>query len=835
MLVRFGEHAVDTDARHVEGPDGLVPIEPQVFDVLVHLIEHRDRVVPKHELLDEVWGSRFVSESALTSRIKSARRVVGDDGRAQHTIRTSHGTGYRFVAEVTVEQRSSATDGTDIDARSIRRLPRTVDRFHGRERELGELRELLVAERLVTLVGTGGTGKTRLAVEAAGSLDAATVVFVDLVPVRDERALDLALVAALGLDIGAAEHPLDAACAYLRARPVVLVVDNCEHVVGGARATIGRLVDETEAVVLATSRVPLGIRAERIVRLGPLPVLIGSDALSVEAATGNDAIALFLDRARRVDSDFALDEGTLPAIVSLCASLDGLPLAVELAAARMSTFGPADLVERLDRRLDLLGEDRHDERHRSLRTTLEWSHELLGPEEQRLFRFLAAFPAGLSLDAVEWLTAELALGGDAFGVLDALVAASLVQRVSQPSGTRYVQLETMRAYGLDLLDGSDDRSRSRDLVVAHVLRLLDRLEAERRSPAEIRWNDLLRRELPNLRAARAHLAATGRIEELVGISVAVHEWAKLRDVGEIWVWADELAARDDLPVGLESRVAAVCAQAEWRRGRFADAAARSREAIDRDDDPWAVLQGLSSLGVASLFTGDLPVAISAWDRAGASPLRFDDRANAALCHAYAGDADEAARRLAVVRAEVEVEGGPSDLAWVDYVTGEIRAVTDPRAAVPWLEAAVDRAEETGGAFIGGVAGVTLCTAMVASGRTDAAAGRYRDLITHWLRSGTWTQLWTTLRNAAVLVAEREPGVALQVLEAADADALAPGVDDSTAAELAALRAGLVARLADDEVERRRAEIGFVDRGVLAERLRSALADVAGGDEVTSDG
>ena len=459
--MRFVFHDVEVDVaqRLVRVAGEPVALEPQVFDVLTLLMRHRDRVVGKPELLTEVWGSRFVSDSALTSRIKSARAAVGDNGREQHTIRTVHGQGYQFVARVDERPPSEAWTGPTRPAG----VPVPQDGFYGRERELAAVGGLVTRCRLVTIVGPGGTGKTRLSLELArgreggpqpaGGVSAAWT-FVELAEVRDAGAVGQALVAALGIEAPSADE-VGAACAYLRGEPTLLVVDNCEHVLPAARRLVSRVLDETaDTRVLSTSRGPLGLRAEQVYRLQPLPVPEEAAFAGPDTAV-NPAVALFLDRARRGAHEIRLDAHSAPDVVALCRALDGLPLALELAAGRAGTFGVPDLLARLDRRLDLLGDDRADTsaRHRSLRTALGWSFEQLDPACRQLFDHLSVFPAGLTLEGLEWLVERLALdvGGDTWRALDRLVATSLVNRVEYPSGTRYVQLETMRAFGSERL------------------------------------------------------------------------------------------------------------------------------------------------------------------------------------------------------------------------------------------------------------------------------------------------------------------------------------------------------------------------------------------------
>jgi predicted ATPase/DNA-binding winged helix-turn-helix (wHTH) protein len=824
LPVRFVFHDVEVDVatRRVRVAGETVALEPQVFDVLTFLVRHRDRVVGKPELLTEVWGSRFVSDSALTSRVKSARAVVGDNGREQHTIRTVHGRGYQFVAPVEERPPGDARAGPARPAGA----PMRQDGFYGRDSELVELRELVGRCRFVSIVGPGGTGKTRLSLELARGPAPWPWTFVDLAEVRDADALGQALVLALGIEAQSADA-VGAACAYLRGERRLLVVDNCEHVLAAAGRLVRRVLDETDDThVLATSRTPVGLRTEQVYRLQPLPVPEEPASAGPGTAT-NPAVALFLDRARRSGREIRLDAHSAADIAALCRAMDGLPLALELAAARAGTFGLPDLLARLDRRLDLLGDDRADTspRHRSLRTALEWSFEQLDPACRRLFDHLSVFPAGLTLEGLEWLVERLSLDvrGEIWAALDRLVAASLVTRVEYPSGTRYVQLETMRAFGAERLAADEHARSARDAQAEWVLAVLAELARSVRSDREWHWCDRIRRELPNIRVARRRLREEGRFTELLQVSADLYDWAQLRDVSEIWTWADELA---DVELDARGRVRALtlAAQAAWRRGQVGRTEELANLALRRaGDDVWAASRAGLSLGVAKVFQGDHAAATAAWIAAHALDGDLISGANAAMATAYGGDVERARALAAAMHRQAVEAGWPTAVAWSSYVCGEVEAVVGDSSARAWLERAASRAAAIGSSFTYGVASVTLCSLMVAEGDLDAAARTYQDLITHWLRSGGWTLLWTTVRNAVALLSGSDPALALLAIDLADDDPLAAELDTEARAAFDDLRRRLIAALDEREVRRVGVERRLTDRVELATRVRAALA------------
>ena len=832
--IRFGDVLVDRSTRRLSVDGDWRHIEPQVFDVLVYLIEHRDRVVPKTELLDQIWGSRFVSESALTSRIRSARSAVGDDGRRQHVIRTAHGTGYQFVGELDAEL--GAVEGSrptppSRPGGSVSRFSRPANPFRGRQADLAAVSDLLDRCRLVTVIGPGGTGKTRLATEVMVDRSA-PAAFVDLAAVRDGSAVGQALISALGIEVGTAADELEAACAYLRSDPVALLVDNCEHVPVEAAELVRRLLAATDDVsVLATSRVPLNLRDEQLYRLAPLPILDHSGSITPTVARTSPAVALFCDRVTQLAHEFELDHESAQHVVALCRALDGLPLALELAAARTQTFGLQDLLHRLDDRLDLLDDDRHDtaDRHRSLRATLNWSFDLLDSDCRELFVHLSVFPAGLTLDGVEWLVERLGLPAPVPVLLDRLVKVSLLERTDHRSGVRYGQLETMRTFGIDWLAEHGRLIATRDLQAAWVFEFLDVMNAAFSSPWGVDWDALVRQEWPNIRHARRHLAAQARHQELVSVSLGLHDWGRLRDMSELWIWCDELRAliplgpdESDLDDVARCRIKAVASQAAWRRGRVADTERLAGEVLAAPCDDWAVAAAHASHGVAGLFKGDMAAARNAWMTRVEIDGSVLDLANAGLATGYSGDVEEARRLSLRAYEEASEKGFPDGLAWTSYVCGEVQATAGDPAAETMLKSAVDQATAVGSSFTYGVASVTLCTLMTAEGRIEEVAVRYRDLITHWLRSGTWTQLWTTLRNAATLIVQDDPAVCVQVIDTAADDPFASALDDEASAQFAAIRSQAAALLSPDELAVLEARRLTMDRGELAAEVRTSL-------------
>jgi predicted ATPase/class 3 adenylate cyclase len=422
-------------------------------------------------------------------------------------------------------------------------LPGQLTAFVGREHEVRDVRSLVASGRLVTLTGAGGCGKTRLALQAAAELlgDAGDGVwFVELAPLTEAEQIPDAVAAVLGLaDHGGQQVSLDLLTDALREQESLILLDNCEHVIDAAAKFCGQVVRDCPRLrVLATSREPLGIDGERVYRVPSLSLPPGEvDALDDVAAS--DAVALFVDRARSHDARFVLDDQAAPLVASVCRRLDGIPLALELAAARLSSMSLRQVSERLDQRFRLLtgGSRNAMPRQQTLQAAVDWSFGLLSQPERETARRLSVFAGGFELAA-----AEAICGIDAFDVLDlvgSLVDKNLVVADRTPESVRYRLLETIRQYcAQELLraGGEAEVMQARDRHAHFYLRLAEAAAPALTGRGQGEWLRRLDLEWDNLRAAFIHLAAEGRTDDVLLLGVSLQRFALSRGHIEVITW-----------------------------------------------------------------------------------------------------------------------------------------------------------------------------------------------------------------------------------------------------------------------------------------------------------
>ena len=638
----------------------------------------------------------------------------------------------------------------------------------GRDTDVRAVADLLGRHRVVTLTGPGGVGKTRLAEQvlhhATSRVTAdVEVVACELAGVRDGEAVGDAMVTALGVQPTGdrtIEHALTAA---LGERRVLLLVDNCEHVLADAAGLVSAIVRHCpHVVVLATSRERLHLPEEHVRQVTPLEVPETTDDPDAVAAT--PAGALFVLRARAAERGFELTADSASAVAELCRRLDGMPLAIELAAARVRSMTPADLVARLDRRFSLLaGGPRHEAgRHRTLQAVVAWSHDLLEPDQAELFRRLSVFVGPFELVAAENVCAGWGLdAGEVAGVLGDLVDRSLVNVEHLGDQIRYRLLDTLREFAAQRLVEWEHTDALRKAHAGYHVALAEQLGPRMRGPGERDSAARIRAANDDLRSAHGWLVRTGDRGGALRLPAALDAYVFFRLHDEITTWARRAVS---MPGAEEhpARAAALAAAAQGATNR--DECARAHEdamtalAHTHPDSPVA-LSALWAAGTAAFYVGDLDRMLPIADQLGVLAERLDEPFHGAfagvlrvLAHGYRDDRAAAEAALAALEAAAESAGSPTMHAFAHYCRGEVHRETRPDVAIPAFERAVALARDVDNALIEGVSLVSLASLQSRSGDTGEALRLFRDVVAHWRRLGDHTHQLTTLRNLVELLA-----------------------------------------------------------------------------------
>jgi non-specific serine/threonine protein kinase len=498
-------------------------------------------------------------------------------------------------------------------------LPAPVTSFVGREREIEEVERLLTTTRLLTLTGTGGCGKTRLGLEVAAQASDAFadgVWLVELAALSDPALVPQAVASAVGAREVPGRAPTESLTVYLGDRLLLLVLDNCEHLVAGAAQLADALLRTCPHVrILATSREPLGSAGETTWRVPslslPPPVGAASDEPRLEAVRRSEALQLFIERARAARPEFTPTDHNAPALADICRRLDGIPLAIELAAARVRVFSVEQIAARLDDRFHLLttGPRTAMPRQQTLQATVDWSYDLLAEPERALLRRLSVFAGGWTFEAADAVAAADGIHSYALlDVLSQLVDKSLVIADEHRGAVRYRLLETIRQYGRERLQDAGELERMRARHLAYFLRLAETAEHKLRGADARVWMDRLAEDHDNLRLAVewALVSSGGDVALRLTGALAWFWWARdAHTEGRRWLERALAAAPDRSPARMKALHGA-----GWvaHHQRDADAARRllgESLAIARElDDTWTVAWALHGLGRVAYFEND---------------------------------------------------------------------------------------------------------------------------------------------------------------------------------------------------------------------------------------
>ena len=608
----FDRYVIDTVARRILFDGQPATIDARAFDVLVTLFERRDRIVSKNELLEFVWPGLQVEENILQMSISSLRELLGPQA-----IATIPGRGYRFKFDVQAPDSAARGEAAGTAIAAITgdglvplleqtNLPRRLPPLYGRAAEIASLRTLLAEHAVVTIAGAGGIGKTRLAQsvaqeiahEALGAFGDG-VWLVELAALSDGELVAGAIARVLGVPQSTDQPAVDGLVAALRAQSLLLVLDNCEHLLQAVASCVDVITKGAPSVrILVTSQEPLKTTEEHVFRLDTLAVPGAVDAVD---AGQFGAVQLFVERAHAADPRFALTPDNAPVVVEICRRLDGIPLALELAAARVALLGIEGLRTRLDERLQVLtGGSRFVlRRHQTLRAALDFSHGLLSVEEQAVLRRVGVFAGSFTLETAQEVATDDMI--DSWAVLDhlgALVDKSMLVAEGDKV-PRLRLLETTRAYALEKLADAEETGTMLGRHARALARQFSRMYSEFWNLPDSEWLARYEPEIDNLRAA---LAWSLRNDAELAIAL-------VGDSRPLWL---EMALQPEARLHCEAALALVSAAtpgraagrlwhalasmlANTRPPQSRDAAARAIELLRDAEDPGTLAAALMAL------------------------------------------------------------------------------------------------------------------------------------------------------------------------------------------------------------------------------------------------
>ena len=536
----FGDYRFLPGRQLLLHRDQPVRIGSRALDLLRLFVERPGALIGKAELIAFTWPDTFVQEENLKVNIAALRRALAQPGSAEACIATVTGRGYRFILPVWLEQAvAPAIPPPPPPMPAAMETPAVPGVLFGRDEDIARIADMLDGRRFLTIVGPAGVGKTTAALAAAGLSarrypDGAS--FIDLASIGDPQLVPAAIAAGIGLT-GGLKDVLAGLVAALRGRRRLLILDNCEHVLQAvALAAEHLLAALPELAIMATSRAPLRSRAETLHRLQPLPCPAEAVVLDRDRAMDFAAVALFAARAAAV-SGYRLVDADAPVIARICRRLDGLPLAIELAATRLLSCDPATLLARLERDLDALsyGPPQAPIRQQTLLATLDWSYRLLSEEEAAALRLLSVFAAAFTLEDALGVGRQLGRPPEQMlGCIEGLAGKSLLAANPTQGPPQYRLLETTRAYAVERLRGAGEQDGAARAHAAHLLAIFERAEAEWHWRVHADWIAAYGRLVHDLRRALDWALGPGGDPHL-GIRLTVAAlplWDELSAVGE---------------------------------------------------------------------------------------------------------------------------------------------------------------------------------------------------------------------------------------------------------------------------------------------------------------
>ena len=539
--VGFGRYRIFPDLRLLLRDGDKIDLGARAFDVLWMLLEAKGDLVSKDDLIEKVWAGVVVEENNLQAQVSAIRRALGPD---RNMISTEFGRGYRLI---TTRHPSSVLGAMSDERIAPPSLPSPVTALLGRATEIADIEGLIADRRFVTITGPGGIGKTRLAIEIGRrlrSLFPDGVYLAEIAKIAEGELVWPTIAAALHMPVSGADRA-GQVIAMLRDKRLFLIIDNCEHLTEPVAEVVETLLQNGPNLrVLVTSQEPLGAEGEHVYRLSPL-IVPPAGAQGAEAAIAHAAVQLFVERASAIAHRFDFSDATADDVSAICRRLDGMPLALELAAARVPSLGVPGVLAGLTDRFNLLTAGRRIAlpRHRTLRATVDWSHNLLDDEEQRLFRRLSVFAAEFTGDAARYVGAlEHEEPWRACDLLSSLIAKSLL--LSDLSGPvpRYRFLETVRFYALERLADSGEVTPTALRHAEFSAKLARQASADWKTAPTSDWRRTYEADIGDIRAA-LDWAFSSEGDEQVGVDILAHStpfWIQLSLYDECQRWVSRV-------------------------------------------------------------------------------------------------------------------------------------------------------------------------------------------------------------------------------------------------------------------------------------------------------
>ena len=663
----FGPFHLIVRERLLTKEGAPVELGARALDILIVLISTPNEVVSKKDLMARVWPDVTVDEGSLRVHMASLRRALGDGKDGARYITTIAGRGYCFVAHISSNDKGTKKKTGADPVRSTSLIPARLMRMVGRADDALALSNQLAASRFVTIVGPGGVGKTTLAVSVAHDLLhslVGSVLFVDLGLLSDPRIVAASLASMLGISVQS-DDPTPSILAYLRDRRILLVLDNCEHVVEAAAVLTAQIFRAAPQVhILATSREALSAEGEFVYKLEPLTVPPVETPFTVAAALTCSATQLFIERAAALGAQLDLSDADAAIVAGICRKLDGVPLAIELAAGRVGALGLQQTAALLDQRLALLWQGRRTAppRQKTLQATLDWSYGLLPELERKVLRRLARFVGHFTMEAALAVAASATVDqASVFDAIESLVAKSMVSARTIGATIRYRLLATTRAYLLELGDDAELADTARRHA-AYCQRWLEH--------ADTAWPTLSNAAerapyLAGLGDVRAALewcfSVNGDAEIGVALAAAaVPVFSAMSLLTECHRWAERaIGALNDATLGGVEEMhlqAALGLSLMFTHGSTEAARValnRSLAIAEEHGEALNQLQLLAPLTMYHLRIGDFKTALAFGERASAISKTMSDPAAIALAHSILGISLTHTANLAGARVELE--------------------------------------------------------------------------------------------------------------------------------------------------------------------------------------